>query len=509
MQQVEQNRTRVCVNLTKKVRKLLLKNLLKNVEFSSDFNIEDIDINDISYDSRKVTKNNVFICLKGTNFDGHNFYRNAVEKGAAAIISQKKLPDCNVPVIVVQNTREALAYMSCEFFGNPAQKLKTIGITGTKGKTTTACMIKAILEEAGTKCGTIGTLGAIVDDEVIKTNNTTPESYEVQKYLKLMVEKGCKVAVMEVSSIGLREHRVDGFAFDYGIFTNFSSDHIGENEHKDLQEYLKCKAILFKKCKIGILNKDDKNSENLLKEHNCETFFYGFSPEADLFVQSFEKFSCDGVLGTKFTISGKINCEILLKNPGEFNAYNALAAAFVCTFLGASEIDVRNALAKIKVKGRIECLDVPGNYTLLIDYAHNAVSMENLLKTLREYAPSRLMVLFGAGGNRPKIRRYEMGEVAGDLADLVIVTEDNSRNEPVLDIIADIETGLKRASGNYIVIPDRREAIKFCLATAQDGDIIVFAGKGHEDYQEINGIKLKLDEREIVREYFSEIANTR
>lgn len=484
---------------------MLLKNILKNVKYSCEHNIDNLNIEDIIYDSRKANKNTVFVCLSGCNVDGHKFYQSAIDGGAVAIVAQNRIQNCSVPVIYVENTRATLALMSCNFFDNPSKKLQTIGITGTKGKTTTACMINTILAEAGIKAGIIGTLGVVIDNETIKTNNTTPESYEVQKYLDLMVKKDCKVAIMEVSSIGLKTNRVDGIDFDIGVFTNFSSDHIGENEHKDLQEYLECKSLLFKKCKLGILNMDDENCENVLNGHTCDVFYYGFSTSSNLFVENFKLLSEKGFLGTSFTLGGELTWNINLNIPGKFNIYNAVSAIAVCNFLGISKENITEALKKVDVKGRIESLDVSGNYTLIIDYAHNAVSMENILLTLREYSPKRLVVLFGAGGNRPKIRRYEMGEVAGRLADLSVITEDNSRNELLLDIIADIEVGLKKSNGDYIVIPDRKEAIKYCILSAQDGDIIVLAGKGHEDYMEKNGVKYKFNEREIVANIISNL----
>lgn len=479
---------------------MLLKELIKNLKYFTSYNIDKVNVTDIIFDSRNVKKGCVFLCLKGSTFDGHKFYEKAISDGASAIVSEIPLNTGKVPNIVVENTREALAFMSCEFFGNPSKKIKTIGITGTKGKTTTSCMIKSILNELGIKVGLIGTLGVFFGDKVIKTNNTTPESYDVQKYLSLMIENGCKAAVLEVSSIGLKSHRVDGITFDYGIFTNFSNDHIGGNEHKDLQEYLDSKSMLFKKCKVGILNIDDDICENILKDHTCDVKFFGFSKNGDIYIKDFRLISKDGSLGTEFSLEGNLNYNISLNIPGKFNVYNAMGAILVCSYFGAKENDINNAFKKLDVKGRIECVNVPGNYTLIIDYAHNALSMENILKTLREYKPKRLITLFGAGGNRPKIRRYEMGEVSGILSDVSIITEDNSRDEDVLSIISDIEVGLKKVNGNYIVIPDRKEAIKYCITSAQDGDIIVLAGKGHEDYQEIKGVKYRFDEREVISE---------
>lgn len=485
---------------------MLLKSLLKDIKFSCDYDINNIDVCDIVFDSRKIKKDCLFVCLKGSSFDGHKFYKEAIDKGACAIVAEDHLEIEDFPVIYVENTREALAYISCEFFGNPSKKLKLIGITGTKGKTTTSCMIKAILKEAGIKAGVIGTLGVVIDNDVIATNNTTPESYDIQKYLNLMVEKDCKVAVLEVSSIGLKANRVDGIEFDYGIFTNFSSDHIGGNEHKDLEEYLYCKSLLFKKCKTGILNIDDKNFENVLKDHTCEVVSFGFSKNADLYVNDFNLVYRKKFLGSNFSLGGKLNYNISLNIPGNFNIYNALSAILVCDYFNVSELNINKAFETLDVKGRIECVEVPGNYTLIIDYAHNAVSMENILNTLREYKPKRLITMFGAGGNRPKIRRYEMGEVSGRLSDLSVITEDNSRYEDVLDIIKDIEVGLKKSNGDYIVIPSRREAIEYCIRSARDGDFIVLAGKGHEDYQEIKGVKYKFDEREVISDILKKLS---
>lgn len=479
-----------------------LKNLLKNVDYKLISGSENIEIADISYDSRNVKKGNVFVCLTGSNVDGHNYIEKALQNGAVAIVVSKDIKLENATVVKVEDTRKALALMSAEFFSHPAEKLKTIGITGTKGKTTTACMIKEILQREKIKAGMIGTLGVVIDEEIIKTNNTTPESYEVQKYLNLMVERGCKAAIMEASSIGLKNHRLDGFIFDYGIFTNFSNDHIGENEHKDMKEYLECKSLLFRKCKIGLLNKDDKNFEGVLNSHTCKVKTYGFSKDADLIAKDEKLVLENDFVGIKFSLSGDLNFDVEVAIPGKFSAYNALAAIILANEMGISKKSILEGLKNIKVKGRIETLKVPGDYTLLIDYAHNALSMENVLSTLREYHPNRLITMFGAGGNRPKVRRYEMGEVSGNLSDLSVITEDNSRNEDVMDIIEDIEIGLRKTTGKYVVVPDRYKAIEYCIDIARRGDIIVLAGKGHEDYQEKNGKKYHFDEREVVAEIF-------
>ena len=313
-----------------------------------------------------------------------------------------------------------------------------------------------------------------------------------------MVGEGCKAMVIEASSLGLKWHRTDGILFDYGIFTNFSSDHIGDSEHKDMEEYLSSKALLFKRCKVGIINIDDENAEGVTEGHTCEIETYGYSENADLVAHGDELVAKAGFIGVHFKTTGVEELSVNVAIPGRFSVYNALAAIAVCRHFDIGKDDILNGLRTVKVKGRVEVVPVPGNYTMLIDYAHNAVSMENVLSTLREYKPHRLITMFGAGGNRPKSRRFEMGEVSGRLSDLSVVTEDNSRFEDVMDIIADIKVGLDKTDGKYVVIPNRIDAIRYCIENAEAGDIIVLAGKGHEDYQEIRGVKYHMDEREII-----------
>ena len=479
-----------------------LNKLLESIGIITD---NDTEIKDIIFDSRvKNMENCIFVCLKGATFDAHDFAEEAVNKGAAAVIAQKEL-DINAPCFVVENTRKALALLSACFFGNPAQKLTTIGLTGTKGKTTSAFMLKSIFEAAGKKVGVIGTIGVLIGNELIKTNNTTPENYFVQKYMAMMAENGCDVCVMEVSSIGLKDYRVFGFNFDIGVFTNFSEDHIGGVEHKDMAEYLYCKSLLFKMCKKGIINIDDENYKGIIKDHSCEISTYGFSSEAELIGKNSELYSENGFIGSSLEIEGKENFRTLIGMPGKFNAYNALGVISAALQCGVNVESIKEGLKNVNVKGRVERVPVEGNYTLLIDYAHNAVSMRNVLTTLREYKPKRLITMFGAGGNRPKVRRYEMGEESGKLSDLSIITEDNSRFEEVTDIIEDIKVGINKTSGKYIVIPNRRDAIRYCIENAEDGDVIVLAGKGHEDYQEIKGVKYPFDERDVIKEIYASL----
>ena len=458
----------------------------------------DTEISDVIYDSRKACQNCVFVCLVGSNLNSHQFAQSAVEAGAAAVVVSEEIEISGATVIKVDDTRKALAFMSAEYFGNPADELTTIGITGTKGKTTTASMVRSILEKGGYKTGIIGTLGILVGDEVIKTANTTPESYEVQKAMRMMLDKGCKAVVMEASSLGLKWHRTDGFIFDYGVFTNFSHDHIGGAEHKDMEEYRQCKAMLFKQCTTGIVNIDDPAVEQILENHTCKVETYGFDETAQLKASNDELLSKPGYLGVRFDVSGKLNMTVDVDIPGKFTVYNALSAIAVALHFHLTEQQIFDGLNEVKVKGRVEHVKIPGDFTLLIDYAHNALSMENVLITLREYHPKRLVTLFGAGGNRPRDRRYEMGEISGKLSDLSVITEDNSRFEDVLDIIEDIKVGINKTGGEYVVIPDRTDAIRYCIENAKDGDIIVLAGKGHEDYQDKNGVKTHYDEREVI-----------
>lgn len=333
------------------------------------------------------------------------------------------------------------------------------------------------------------------------TSNTTPESYEMQKYLRKMVDMGCKAAVVEASSIGLREFRTAGMTFEVGVFTNFSEDHIGGVEHKDMEEYLQCKQMLFKQCRFGAVNCDDAVWKRMIDGNTCENIAtFGFSDIADYHASKEHLISKPGYLGVHFQLDGKCDLQVDVAIPGKFSVYNALAAITACSYFPVKQEHVLKGLDTVKVKGRVEMIPVDGPYTLLIDYAHNAVSMESLLKTLKEYHPNRIICMFGAGGNRSKSRRFEVGEVCGQLADLSVVTADNSRFEPVMDIIEDIKVGLEKTNGAYVVVPDRKEAIAYCMQHAQQGDIVVLAGKGHEDYQEIEGVKYPFDEHEIVKE---------
>lgn len=482
-----------------------LKDLLENLEYTCLQGSLDKEIREVVFDSRKAGEGSLFICIKGAVSDGHTYAREVAEKGAAVLVVQDtvQVPG-EVTVIQVENSRYAMACISAAWFDHPAEKLKTIGITGTKGKTTTTYLVKSILENAGHKTGLIGTIETIIGDEHIPAANTTPESYLVQKYFAQMVEAGCDSVVMEVSSQGLMLHRTAGFTFDIGIFTNIEPDHIGPNEHKDFQDYLHCKSLLFQQCKIGIFNGDDQHLDKLLEGHTCQVETFGFSPEADLRAENTHLVTGKGTLGIAYQVKGLMDFPVEIDLPGKFSVYNSLTAIAVCRHFGVTEENIQRALKNAKVKGRIEMVKVSEEFTLMIDYAHNAMSLESLLMTLKEYKPNRLVCLFGCGGNRSKLRRYEMGEVSGKLADLTIITSDNPRDEEPQAIIDDIKTGIGRTEGKYVEIIDRKEAIAYAIHHGQPGDIIVLAGKGHEDYQEIKGKKYPMDERVLIGEILEE-----
>ena len=482
---------------------MVLAALLEKLEYELVSGSEDMQIEYVVYDSRKVTEGSLFICIEGGTADGHTFIPDVVKKGAKALIVTKDvsglLPaDADVTVIRVKDSRYALAFVSAAYFGHPAEKLKVIGITGTKGKTTTTYLVKSILEHAGHKVGLVGTIEAVIGQEHIPANNTTPESYVLQEYFAKMVEAGCDTVVMEVSSQGLMLHRTQGFVFDYGIFTNIEPDHIGPLEHKDFADYMHCKGLLFKQCRVGIVNCDDAHYQDVIRDHTCKIETFGFAENADYRAQDLKLISGAGFLGIDFKARGKVNLDIELHAPGRFSVYNALCAIAICNHFGVTADEVKEALLQAHVKGRIELVKVSDDFTLMIDYAHNAMALESLLTTLREYKPKRLVCLFGCGGNRSKLRRYEMGEVSGKLADLTVITSDNPRNEEPQAIIDDIKVGISKTDGKYVEIIDRKEAIAYVIRHGQPGDVIVLAGKGHEDYQEIKGKKYPMDERDII-----------
>ena len=483
-----------------------LTQLLERLKYEVIQGNDKIEVTELINDSRKVSEGSVFVCITGAVSDGHQYIEEVAAKGAAAVIVEKEVeaPE-ELTVIRVDDTRYALALMSAAYFGYPAEKLKVIGITGTKGKTTTTYMVKSILEGVGHKVGLIGTIEAIIGEKCIPANNTTPESYTIQKYFAEMVEAGCDSVVMEVSSQGLMLHRTAGIPFEIGIFTNLGEDHIGPNEHKDFEDYKRCKGLLFKQCKIGIANVDDQWFEDVFQGATCKIETFGFSEKADLRATDVEHISRPGYLGVNYHVSGLMDFDVEIDIPGEFSVYNSLTAIAVCRHFDVPVENIKAALKVARVKGRIEMIKVSDDFTLMIDYAHNAMALESLLHTLRDYNPGRIVAVFGCGGNRSKTRRYEMGEVAGKMADFTIITSDNPRYEEPQAIIDDIIIGMKKTDGEYISICDRKEAIKYAIANGRPGDVIVLAGKGHETYQEIKGVKYDMDERVLIQEVLEEL----
>ena len=486
-----------------------LNELLKEISWECLQGSLERDITDIIYDSRKVKEGCLFVCIPGAKADGHRFAADAVRAGAAALLVEREveLPkDSGAAVIRVEDTRYAMAFVSAAYFGHPAKQMKTIGITGTKGKTTTTYLVKSILEQAGRKVGLIGTIEIIIGETHIHAENTTPQSYLIQKYFRMMADAGCDTVVMEVSSQGLMLHRTQGFVFDFGIFTNLEPDHIGENEHKDFADYLHCKSLLFRQCRVGIVNHDDAHWEAVTEGCTCKLETYGIDTAADLRAEDIVFLHEGGTLGMSFTARGLVELPVKIASPGKFSVYNALTAIAICRHFGVSGENMKQAFVLAKVKGRTELVKVSDDFALMIDYAHNAMALRSLLKTLRAYKPHRLVCLFGCGGDRARSRRYEMGEVSGQLADLTIITSDNPRTENPQAIIDDIKTGIAKTDGKYVEIRDRKEAIAYAIDHGEPGDIVVLAGKGHEDYQEINGVKYPMDERVLIREILEERA---
>lgn len=486
---------------------MTIQDILEQSEYELVAGTLEKEITELVYDSRKIVPGCMFVCIKGAAFDGHSCVAQAAAQQAAAVVAERdvEIPE-GLTVIRVADTRQALAELSAAWFGHPAEQLKTIGVTGTKGKTTTTYMVKSILESAGIKTGLIGTIEAVIGETHIPAANTTPESYVIQKYFRQMVDAGCKACVMEASSQGLMMHRVGGFTFDLGIFTNIEPDHIGPNEHASFEEYMACKGMLFRQCRTGIVNADDAHLEEVIKGHTCEIETFGMRDGADLQAKQLRLVHKPGYLGVAYHVAGLCDFDVEVDVPGKFSVYNSLTAIAICRHFNVPAENMKTALKAAKVKGRIEMVKVSDEFTLMIDYAHNAMSLKSLLETLREYEPGRLVCLFGCGGNRSRLRRYEMGETSGQLADLTIITSDNPRDEEPQAIIDDIKVGIAKTHGAYVEIADRKEAIRYAIKNGRPGDVIVLAGKGHEDYQEIKGVKYPMDERDLIADILREEA---
>lgn len=463
------------------------------------------DMTDVAYDTRKLQPGSVFVCIRGAKADSHDFAAKAVEQGAKALVVEKPVEVAGVPIVQVKDTRYALSIMAANHFGHPADSLKKIGITGTKGKTTTTYLLKSILEHAGHKVGLIGSIGALIGSEPVKTINTTPESYEVQKLFREMVDAKCEFVVMEVSSQGLMLERTAGVLFDVGIFLNISRDHISPWEHHSLEEYLHCKSLLFRQCKLGILNRDDEKVDQILEGHTCEVETFGFDRAADSRIDSVETVKAPGYMGVHYTTTGKYALSVTAGSPGKFTVYDSLAAICAAEHFGVPSEVYNEALHNVKIRGRVETIDIPAPYSVIIDFAHDGIGIRSLIDGLQQYQPNHIIAVFGSDGNRTKIRRADAGEILGNRADLTIVTSNCPRFEPLDEINAEIKVGLDRTKGKYEIIPDRRTAIKYAMSLAQKDDMILLIGKGHWDYEEINGVKYPFDERKVVQELYAEL----
>ena len=492
----------------------ILKEWLRGTDYKLLCGSDECEVEDVIFDSRKAKPHTVFVCMCGSKTDSHDFIPEVLDRGCTALVVEKSLSELpvnadrlnGITVIESGNARKTLAFLSAARFGNPADRLKLIGITGTKGKTTTSYMFKAVFESCGIKAGVIGTNGVVIGDEHYETKNTTPDSYELNGYFARMLDEGCEYVIMECSSQGFKMDRTAAIDFDYGVFLNISHDHIGPLEHADFDEYLYCKSRLFTQCDTAVVNADDEHTDELIRLAGCHGKQYRFSiknKDADIYAYDLNFIAASDFTGTSFKTGGLAEGEFKLGIPGDYNVSNAMSVITVAYDLGLPMDKVMHALMHVHVAGRSEAVYKSDKFSVVVDYAHNEVSMVNLTETLRKYNPHKLTVVFGCGGNRSKDRRTGMGEAAAHCVDFSIFTADNSRYEKTEDIISDIEEAYLAAGGRkdaYVKIPDRREAIRYAMANAEQGDIIAVIGKGHEDYQEENGVRHHfLDREEILK----------
>lgn len=479
-----------------------LRDILKGVEIV-ELNISlDEEITDITGNSKNVSENSAFICLEGTKFDGHLFAKDAIDSGAKVLITQKKieLPK-GAKFVQTAVGRKNIAKIACNFFEEPSHKFKLIGITGTKGKTTTTYMIKAILEQKGLKVGLIGTIESKIGDVQLKvSSNTTPDAIELQRTFADMAEEGAEAVVMEVSSHALDLDRVYGSKFAYAAFTNLSQDHL--DYHKNFENYYQAKKILFDMCESAFVNIDDEYGKRLYNEITCPKKSFAVDNHADIEVTDFE------ITSQFVTFNEKAHDEDIrykVKIPGKFSVYNALTAISVVSEFGCTFSDIQKGFDNLKVPGRSEIVDIGTDFTVMVDYAHSPDSLKNILLATREYVKGRIICVFGCGGDRDKTKRPIMGEISGKLADISIVTSDNPRSEEPEDIVSQVEEGIKRVTKEYYRVTDRASAIYKALEIAKKDDVIVVAGKGHEPYQILKTGTIHFDDREQIREQYEKL----
>lgn len=477
------------------------------VETRGEMNLE---ISKLQYDSRKVTPGDMFIAVVGFKTDGHNYIAMAIENGASVIVMQEgKLdPDLirnDITVIITKDTRRFMAMAACNFYNHPSRDFKLVGITGTKGKTTTAYMIKSILEKAGRKVGMIGTIANMIGEEALESTRTTPESVDLQRLFREMADKECDVVVMEVSSHALALDRVYGSSFDIGVFTNLTEDHL--DFHETFDNYLAAKAKLFTMCKEGFVNCDDMYAKKLMDMATCPNMTtYGI--DNNPFVSARDIIITNSYSDFKISMNRTIQ-RIKVGIPGRFTVYNALAAICVTAKLGCGIDAMIEGLEVVKVPGRSEIVPSTKEFVVMVDYAHTPDSLENILKAVKTYTRGRVICVFGCGGDRDTIKRPMMGEIAGKLADYTVITSDNPRSEEPSAIIAQIEEGMKKTKGKYKIVTNRKKAIEHAIRQARRNDLVLIAGKGHETYQEIKGEKIHFDDREVAAAVLKRLPETK
>ena len=479
-----------------------LKELLKDIPVLEMNVSPELEIEQVCYDSRKATRGSLFVAISGFASDGNRFIPMALEKGAAAVVTAKK-PEGDVPYVLVESDRMALALLGCNYFHHPARSMTMIGVTGTNGKTSVTLLLKQVLEQVlGAKVGLIGTMANMIGDEVIPTERTTPESFELQSLFARMRDAGCSHVVMEVSSHAVALERIGGLHFQVCAFTNLTEDHL--DFHKTMDAYCDAKAELFRRCDRAVVNRDDGYAPRILAAAQCPVLTTSVCRPEGLYATDLELHA----EGIRFTACyGQETTPVGLPIPGKFTVYNALTVLGIAKQLGISLTDCAKALSTATgVKGRVEVVPTPGkDYAILIDYAHTPDGLQNVLSSVRDFCKGRLIAVFGCGGDRDPMKRPIMGQIGVTLSDLAIITSDNPRTEDPMAIIRDILKGIDTEQKEYIVMEDRKSAIRYAMDIAKKDDIIVLAGKGHETYQEVGGKKIHLDEREVVADYLAKI----
>lgn len=479
-----------------------VEKILHDIEYKLIQGSVETEFEKIEYDSRKVSKGDAFVCVTGFKTDGHNYVESAIKSGATVIFCERELENIDESVTVIQfeNTRKALAHISAEYYGRPSERMNVIGVTGTNGKTTTTFLVKSILDKIGHKTGIIGTIENRIGDRIIPTERTTPESLELQELFKTMADEGCQDVVMEVSSHALDLHRVDDIRFNVGIFTNLTQDHL--DYHVTMENYKKAKGLLFERCLASVVNIDDEAGEYMVSVSKGKVITFAIDKNADLKAEDIH-ISADGV-EFKLEYDGK-EYPVSLNTPGKFSIYNALGAIGACILMGIDMDTIISGLKENKgVNGRFQTVRSKRGFNAIVDYAHTPDGLENILKTAKEFVKGRIITVFGCGGDRDRTKRPIMGEIAGIYSDYCIITSDNPRTEDPAQILDDVEPGTKKSGCEYTKIVDRGEAIKYAIDMAKEGDVVIVAGKGHENYQIFADKTIHFDDVEEVKKAFGE-----